>query len=132
MLGYPQNITGIDPLLGNSVAIDLHTVTTVEIADVPESIIDVQFAMLGRDIGKPQDNITRFPPADQQVLLQQGDGVATADRVQFTVHECSFHDLYMRRTSVTVAQAAMAKLFLGFPKMRYGSWRQGISRKPFQ
>ena len=84
VLGDRKRIVGINPFFCDAVAIDLHTVAAVEVADVPEAVVDCQLAVWD-DTLETAKLYHSSPAVRPEGLLEKG--IITAHNwMQYAVH----------------------------------------------
>jgi len=70
VFGNIQSITWINALSLNAISIDLHTITAIQVANEPIATFHGELAMMGGDVGKPQDDVAALAPTYKQSILK--------------------------------------------------------------
>jgi hypothetical protein len=72
VFGDRDDVARVEPprlIFFDAGVIDLDAVFTV-VANVPVAVLDEEIAMMGRDVGEPQDDIAAFASAGQELFLK--------------------------------------------------------------
>lgn len=66
MFGDAQDITRHDPVDIAAFAVDFDAVAAAEVTYLPVAVDEVEFAVMGRDIGKAQGDIATSSSSDEE------------------------------------------------------------------
>ena len=86
MLGNRDFVARADTLILDADPVHLDAVAALHIADVPVAAVHIERAVVCRDIGEAKDDVAALSSADQELLFEKRDRIATALRNEFTVH----------------------------------------------
>src|SRR5262249_53167443 len=84
-LGDGDLVAGGQRLLLDAQAVDLDSISAVEVADVPVAVPVEEFAVDAGDVGEAHADVAGLAPAHRQGLADQGDRVAAPDGDELTV-----------------------------------------------
>src|SRR5262249_27554320 len=83
VLGDVDFVAGTQRTAERALTVDLHAVGAVQVADVPDSVLERQLAVCTGDVLKVQPDVARRSPTDCHDFAYERDGVAPADGNKF-------------------------------------------------
>ena len=93
MLGDRHFVARQNPLRIATNAVDLDPVATVQVANVPIPVDQLELTVMRRDVGKPQSDVATAAAADDQLRLLERNRITPAARDEFAESRLMVHGM---------------------------------------